>query len=171
MRATTPDAVAVAVGLLDGLGAVEAAAVVFRVLGDAVVALGLGAVVRAGCQGAVAFGLGLMVFLALAETCVVGLALAETCGVVLARAEALGVVVALGAADAVPEGSPAWSAFQGRAQFASFHQSFVFHESFAAVFLALSERCPPLSGQLVQAMAADGMPTVPTATAAMTIRR
>ncbi|MFD8810608.1 hypothetical protein ACFV23_03695 [Streptomyces sp. NPDC059627] len=79
--------------------------------------------------------------------------------------------MALGVADVVREGSPAWAAFQGRPQFASFHQFFLFHESFVALFSALSDRCPPLSGQLVQAMAADGMPTVPTATAAMTIRR
>ncbi|MFD4501418.1 hypothetical protein [Streptomyces sp. NPDC058457] len=83
----------------------------------------------------------------------------------MALAEALAVFVALGAADTVHEGSPAWSAFQGRPQFASLHQPFV------ALFSALLDRCPPLSGQLVQAMAADGMPTVPTATAAMTIRR
>ncbi|MGW7545061.1 hypothetical protein ACWGKQ_28745 [Streptomyces sp. NPDC054770] len=79
--------------------------------------------------------------------------------------------MALGAADVVREGSPAWVAFQGRPQLASVHQSFLFHESFVALFSALLDRCPPLSGQLVQAMAADGMPTVPTATAAMTIRR
>ncbi|MGW3447819.1 hypothetical protein [Streptomyces sp. NPDC001076] len=63
-RATTPDAVAVAFGVLDGLGAVEALVVVFRVLGDAVV-LGLGTVVRAVCRGGVAFGLGAVVFPAL----------------------------------------------------------------------------------------------------------
>ncbi|MEV7977577.1 hypothetical protein [Streptomyces sp. NPDC086519] len=78
--------------------------------------------------------------------------------------------MALGAADAVREGSPAWSAFQGRPQFASFHQSFLFHESRAALFPAPLERVPP-PGQSVQAMAADGMPTAPTATAATTIRR
>jgi hypothetical protein len=89
----------------------------------------------------------------------------------VALAEALGVFVALGVADAVHEGLPAWWAFQGRPQFASFHQSFLFHESFVALFSALLDRCPPLSGQSVQAMAADGMPTVPAATAAMTIRR
>jgi hypothetical protein len=89
----------------------------------------------------------------------------------VALAEALGAFVAFGAADAVREGSPAWLAFQGRPQFASFHQSFLFHESFVALSSALSDRGPPLPGQLVQAMAADGMPTVPTATAAMTIRR
>jgi hypothetical protein len=67
MRATAPDAVAVAFWVLDGLGAAEAAAVVvvFRVLGDAVV-LGLGAVVPVVCPGAVAFGLGAVVFPALA---------------------------------------------------------------------------------------------------------
>ncbi|MFE4964427.1 hypothetical protein [Streptomyces sp. NPDC056660] len=79
--------------------------------------------------------------------------------------------MALGAADAVHEGSPARPAFQGRPQLASFHQAFLLHESFVALFSALLDRCPPLSGQLVQAMAADGMPTAPTATAAMTIRR
>ncbi|MFF7983176.1 hypothetical protein ACFZDK_29355 [Streptomyces sp. NPDC007901] len=57
MRATTPDAVLVGfgvldvLGVLDGFGAAEAAAVVFRVLGD-VVAFG--------------FGFGAVVFLALA---------------------------------------------------------------------------------------------------------
>ncbi|MEU9156980.1 hypothetical protein AB0D59_42145 [Streptomyces sp. NPDC048417] len=79
--------------------------------------------------------------------------------------------MALGAADVVHEGSPLWSAFQGRPQLASFHQSFLFHESFVALLSAALDRCPPLSGQSVQAMAADGMPTVPTAAAAMTIRR
>ncbi|MER5795806.1 hypothetical protein [Streptomyces sp. NPDC001980] len=160
MRATTPDAVAVAFGVLDGLGAADAVAVAFGVLGDAVVR-GLGAVVRTVCQGAVAFGLGAVVFPALAGEWEVFVALAE----------ALGVFVALGAAETVREGSPAGLAFQGRPQFASFHQPVVFHESFVALFSALLDRCPALSGQLVQAMAADGMPTVPTATAAMTIRR
>ncbi|MER6085075.1 hypothetical protein [Streptomyces sp. NPDC001833] len=140
---------AAAFGLFDGLGAAEAAAVVvFRGLGDAVV-LGLGAVVRAVCQDAVALGLCAVVFFALAT----------------------GVFVALGAADAVPEGSPAGLASQGRPRSASFHQPFLLHETFVVLFPALSDRCPPLPGQSVQAMAADGMPTVPTATAAMTIRR
>ncbi|MEU1344583.1 hypothetical protein [Streptomyces sp. NPDC005827] len=147
-RATTPDAVPVVFGVLDALGvldgfgaAEEAAAVVFRALGDAV-ALGFGAVVF--------------------------LALAGACG---AFFFALGVFVALGVADAVDEGSPVGSASQGRPQLASFHQPFLFHEAFVALFSALSDRPPPLPGQLVQAMAADGMPTAPTATAAMTIRR
>ncbi|MEU9344925.1 hypothetical protein AB0D74_27370 [Streptomyces sp. NPDC048278] len=75
MRATTPDAVAVAFGVLDalglgvldvldvfdGLGTAEAAAVVCRALGDAVVR-GLGGVVRAVCEGAAAFGLGALGF-------------------------------------------------------------------------------------------------------------
>ncbi|WP_368669269.1 hypothetical protein [Streptomyces hyaluromycini] len=98
-------------------------------------------------------------------------ALAEALGVFVALAEALGVFVALGVADVVREGSAVWPASQGRPQFALFHQPVVVHESFAALLSALSDRCPPLPGQLVQAMAADGMPTVPTATAAMTIRR
>ncbi|MFG3288985.1 hypothetical protein ACGF3G_09270 [Streptomyces sp. NPDC048179] len=154
-RATTPDAVPVvfgvldALGVLDGFGAAEeaAAVVVLRALGDAV-ALGFGAVV----------------FLALAGACgVFFLAL----GVFVA----LGAFVALGVADAVDEGSPVWAASQGRPQLASFHQPFLFHEAFVALFSALSDRPSPLPGQLVQAMAADGMPTAPTATAAMTIRR
>ncbi|GGN32076.1 hypothetical protein [Streptomyces fuscichromogenes] len=99
------------------------------------------------------------------------MALADGLGVLVAPADALGDLVAPGAADAVHEGRPVRSAFQGRPQLASFHHSFWFHELFVALFSALSDRRPPLSGQLVQAMAADGMPTVPTATAAMTIRR
>ncbi|MEV6766017.1 hypothetical protein AB0N16_36365 [Streptomyces sp. NPDC051105] len=167
MRATTPDAVAVAFGVLDGLGAVEGAAVtVFRVLGDAVVfpALAGECGVFVGLAGACG------VFVALAGACGVFVALAGACGVFVALAEALGVFVALGAADAVHEGSPGRLTFQGRGRFASLHQFFLFHESFVALLSALSDRCPPLSGQLVQAMAADGMPTVATAAAAMTIR-
>ncbi|MEU9450074.1 hypothetical protein [Streptomyces sp. NPDC048277] len=168
MRATTPDAVLVTFGVLDALGVAEAVAVavavvVGRTLGD-VVALGLGAVVRAVRRGAVAFGLGAVVFVALGEAL----------GVLVALGEALGAVAlaeALGAADAVDEGSPAWPAFQGRPQFASVHQAFLFHTSFVVLFSALLDRCPPPAGQLEQAMAADGMPTVPTATAAITIRR
>ncbi|MEU6199766.1 hypothetical protein [Streptomyces sp. NPDC047061] len=149
---------AVAFGVLDGLGAAEVAAavvVVVRGLGDAVV-LGVGAAVRTMCRRGVAFGLCTVVFLAPAAAR----------GVFAAFAEALKVFVALGTADVVADGSAAGLvAFQGRPQLASFHQPFV------VVFSALSDRCPPLSGQLVQAMAADGMPTAPKATAAMTIRR
>ncbi|MEW1777810.1 hypothetical protein [Streptomyces sp. NPDC086777] len=64
MRATTPDAVAVAFGVLDGLGVAEAADVVFRGLGDAVVGVGLATVVHGVCQGRVTFGLGAVVFVA-----------------------------------------------------------------------------------------------------------
>ncbi|MFG2956408.1 hypothetical protein ACGF5O_22125 [Streptomyces sp. NPDC048291] len=170
MRATTPDAVAVAFGVLDGLdvlgvvdglGAAEAAAEVCRALGDAVVR-GLGATVRAVREGAVAFGLGAVVFPARAGER----------GVFAALTEALGVSVALGPADAVHEGPPVRTASsQGRLRWASFHQYVLFHEAVVARLSALVDRGPPPSGQLVQARAADGMPTAPTATPAMTIRR
>ncbi|MEU9384904.1 hypothetical protein AB0D38_29815 [Streptomyces sp. NPDC048279] len=86
----------------------------------------------------------------------------------MALAEAVGAFVAAGTAE---EGSPAGPAFQGRPQVASFHQPFSFHALSAALFAAATDRCPPPPGQSVHATAADGMPTVPTATAAMTIRR
>ncbi|MEU2424964.1 hypothetical protein ABZ619_28785 [Streptomyces sp. NPDC007851] len=171
MRATTPPALAAGLDVLDGLGAGGGAVVVFRVLGAAV-PLGRGAVVRLVCsrgRGAVvrvvclrvaAFGFGEVVFPAL------GFAGAVFAGAVFA-----------GAGE---EGSPSWPAFQGRPQFASSHQSFLFHElsvglsvallALVSALWALSDRSPAPSGQSVQAMAADGMPTTPTATAAMTIR-